>query len=363
MRPAPVLPSPACRALRLARTGALAFLATALVAGGGCKRPPADPQRAASESPGAPKAPKVKIGYLVKQPEESWFQKEWAFAEQAGKEFGFEVVKIGTPDGEKVLAAIDNLAAQGAQGFVICTPDVKLGPAIMARAKQHGLKVLAVDDRFVNADGSPMSEVPYLGISARRIGESVGSALWEELTRRQWKLEETGAIAITYNELETARDRVDGAVSSLLRNGFNSSQVFEAPEKTTDAEGGFNATNVLLTKNPAMKHWLIFALNDESVTGGIRALEGRGFTATDVVGIGINGMAAAATEFQKPAATGFHGSFLLQAKVHGYQGTKMMYDWIARGVEPPLDTRTAGTLVTRDNYKEVYKQNGLEDLL
>ncbi len=61
----------------------------------------------------------VKIGFLVKMPEEPWFQNEWKFAEQAGEKYGFEVVKIGTPDGEKVLSAIDNLAAQGAQGFVI----------------------------------------------------------------------------------------------------------------------------------------------------------------------------------------------------------------------------------------------------
>ena len=69
----------------------------------------------------------VKIGFLVKSPENGWFQNEWKFADQAGKDLGFQVVKIGTPDGEKVVSAIDNLAAQGAQGLVICTQDVKLG--------------------------------------------------------------------------------------------------------------------------------------------------------------------------------------------------------------------------------------------
>ncbi|MET0125594.1 MAG: arabinose ABC transporter substrate-binding protein, partial [Pseudomonas caspiana] len=31
----------------------------------------------------------VKIGFLVKQAEEPWFQTEWAFAEKAGKDHGF----------------------------------------------------------------------------------------------------------------------------------------------------------------------------------------------------------------------------------------------------------------------------------
>src|SRR5580658_63438 len=82
----------------------------------------------------------LKLGFIVKQPEEPWFQLEWKFADEAAKKYGCEIVKIGAADGEKVLAAIDNLAAGGAKGFVICTPDTHLGPAIMSRAKSHDLK-------------------------------------------------------------------------------------------------------------------------------------------------------------------------------------------------------------------------------
>src|SRR3954465_9197132 len=70
---------------------------------------------------------KVKLGFVVKQPEEPWFQLEWKFADEAAKKNGFDLVKIGASDGDKVLAAIDNLKSSGAQGLVICTPDVKLG--------------------------------------------------------------------------------------------------------------------------------------------------------------------------------------------------------------------------------------------
>ncbi|WP_147480292.1 substrate-binding domain-containing protein, partial [Pseudomonas coronafaciens] len=93
-------------------------------------------------------ADEVKIGFLVKQAEEPWFQTEWQFAEKAGKELGFTVIKIAVPDGEKTLSAIDNLAANGVKGFVICPPDVSLGPAIVAKAKAkaNGMKVMAVDD-------------------------------------------------------------------------------------------------------------------------------------------------------------------------------------------------------------------------
>jgi len=40
-----------------------------------------------------------------------------------------------------------------------------------------------------------------------------------------------------------------------------------------------------------------------------------------------------------------------------------MYEWIASGKQPPLDTRTAGTLLTRDNYVQVLTEGGLADEL
>src|ERR1700733_9461418 len=122
-----------CRA-----SGCLPWFFAVLLLCLGCDKPAAT----TTEKTSPPSA--VKLGFIVKQPEEPWFQLEWKFADEAAKKDGFELVKIGATDGEKVLGAIDNLAANGAKGFVICTPDTRLGPAIVARAKSHDLKVIAV---------------------------------------------------------------------------------------------------------------------------------------------------------------------------------------------------------------------------
>lgn len=68
-------------------------------------------------------AENLKLGFLVKQPEEPWFQTEWKFADKAGKDLGFEVIKIAVPDGEKTLNAIDSLppVAQRVSLFVLRT--------------------------------------------------------------------------------------------------------------------------------------------------------------------------------------------------------------------------------------------------
>ncbi len=306
-------------------------------------------------------AAQTKIGFLVKMPEEPWFQNEWKFAELAGKEMGFSVIKIGTPDGEKVLAALDNIAAQGAKGFVICTPDPKLGPAIVAKAKALNMKVLAVDDRFVSADGKPMEAVPYLGISAGKIGERVGLSCMTESQARGWKAAETGVIAISSKELQTARERVEGAAGAMTGKGFPAANIFDSPQKTTDTEGGFNAANVTITQHPNIKNWMVVGLNDETVIGGVRALEGRGFKPANVIGVGIGGAAPAINELKKN--TGFVGAVLLAARQHGYDTSKLMFEWITKNQAPPADTRTAGVYMDRKNYLAVLKEAGLEDLL
>jgi L-arabinose transport system substrate-binding protein len=302
--------------------------------------------------------PRLKLGYLVKQPEEPWFQFEWQGAEKAAAQYGFDVVKLGVTDGEKVMTAIDNLAAVGAQGFIICTPDVRLGPGIMNKARQNDLKVITVDDQLVAGDGRFMTNVHYLGMSASRIGHDVGQELFKEMQRRKWPVEETGLCAITFEELDTARARTDGAIAALKEAGFPADRIFKGAQKTTDIPGSFAAANIVLTRHPAVKHWLVCALNDTGVLGAVRAMEDRGIAAGDVIGIGINGTDCI-DELRKSKPTGFYGSMLVSAPQEGFRTTEMLYHWVKDGTEPPLDTRTVGIFITRENFEQVLKQEGI----
>lgn len=302
----------------------------------------------------------VKIGFIVKQPEEPWFQDEWKFADEAAKEKGFTLVKIGAQDGEKVQSAIDNLGAQGAQGFIICTPDVKLGPGIVAKAAANDLKLMTVDDRLVNADGSPIEDVPHMGISATKIGEAVGEAIVAEIKKRGWDMKEVGAIRVSYDQLPTAVDRVEGALSVLKANGFPEANIFDAPQAKTDTEAALNAATVVLNKNAGIKKWVAVGLNDEAVLGAVRATETVGIPADSMIGIGIGGADSAINEFNKPSATGFFGTVIISPKRHGYETALNMYEWIANDKEPEKLILTAGQLALRDNYEAVRKELGIE---
>jgi L-arabinose transport system substrate-binding protein len=163
---------------------------------------------------------------------------------------------------------------------------------------------------------------------------------------------------ITFDELDTARERTEGAIEAIKATGFPEGRIYKAPQKTSDVPGAFDAANILLTQHPEVKRWLICGMNDSAVLGAVRATEGRGFNADNVIGIGINGTDCIA-EFEKPAKTGFYASALLQAKLHGFQTADMMYNWIKNGTEPPKDTRTTGVLIDRDNFQSVLKDQGI----
>ena len=300
----------------------------------------------------------VKIGFLVKQAEEPWFQDEWRYAEQAAREKGFALVKIGVPNGEKMIAAIDNLAAQKAQGFVICAPDVKLGTAVERAARRNNLKVISVDDRLVDGSGKPNASIPHMGISGYAIGKQVGEGIAAEIKARKWNMAEVGAIRIAYDQLPTAKERTMGAVDALKAAGLPAANIVDAPQSKTDTESAFNAANIALTKNARFKHWVAVGLNDEAVLGAVRAAEGRGIKADAMVGVGIGGAKAAENELNKPAPTGFFGSVMISAREHGYQTSVNMYNWITGKGVPPAEVLTKGMLMTRANQAEVRKQMG-----
>lgn len=143
-------------------------------------------------------------------------------------------------------------------------------------------------------------------------------------------MKSSAVMAITANELDTARRRTSGSMDALKAAGFPEKQIYQVPTKSNDIPGAFDAANSMLVQHPEVKHWLIVGMNDNTVLGGVRATEGQGFKAPNVIGIGINGVDAI-SELSKGEATGFYGSLLPSPDVHGYKSSEMLYNWVTKG--------------------------------
>lgn len=302
---------------------------------------------------GAAPTPPPTIGFVVKMPEQAWFISEMDGASAVGHALGFRVVRIGAPSGESLMAALDILAAQGASGAVICAPDVRLGPAVAARASALGLKLVTVDDRLVDKHGQPITTIPHLGMAAETIGHQVGAAIAEEMTRRGWDKSSVGVLALESRELPTAVARVKGATDALARAGVAPTRVFPAALKTTDTAGAAAAAAPVLAAHPEVHQWAIVSLNEETVLGGVRASEQFGLSPASVIGVGIGGAGAAQAEFSKRSFTGFFGTIAVSSRMHGERTTANLIRWIRTGERPPADTATTGTLMTRANWRQI----------
>jgi L-arabinose transport system substrate-binding protein len=216
---------------------------------------------------------------------------------------------------------------------------------------------VAVDDQFVGPNGL-MKEVHYLGVSARKIGETAAQAALDEMKRRSWDPAEVAVAVITYDQLDTTRERTDAAIALVRAAGFAPGQIHRADSRTGDIPGAFDAANALFVRAGQVKRWLVLGPADNFVLGAVRALEGRGVGSENAIAVGINGTDCI-VEFEKPNPTAFFASVLLAPKKHGYDTVAMLHRWVTTGEEPPLDTRTAGILITRDTFARVLAEQGI----
>jgi L-arabinose transport system substrate-binding protein len=159
-------------------------------------------------------------------------------------------------------------------------------------------------------------------------------------------------MVVSYDELDTIRQRTDGAIEALTAGGFPADRIFKAPTQKLEIPAAMDAASALLTQKSGIRKWIICGGNDSSVLGGVRGTEQHQLTPENVIGVGINGTDCQ-SEFAKEKPTGFYASILPEVWNHGYQTARMVYEWVKDGREPSLDTRTAGVMINRENFRQV----------
>jgi L-arabinose transport system substrate-binding protein len=294
---------------------------------------------------------------MVKRADEPWFQVESKGFEDAANAKGVKAIMMDNKmDPNAFLTNIDNAIAQKVAGIAVCIPDQKMSKAAVDKAKAAGIPIIAVDDSLIDEAGNALA--PYVGMDAKKIGIQVGEWLAEEVNKAGWMKDSSkkvGIAAMTYDQVSVIKDRTDGSRQALLEKceGLKAEQIFEANYKNTDAVGSLEAMQGLITSHPEITNWIIYAGNDEGVVGAVRALEQAGKD-KDAIGCGL-GAGLAKGEFEKEKATAFKASVAISSADHGKICLDLLYDYAVNKTEIPMVTNSSGTIVTRDNYKEVLK--------
>lgn len=248
------------------------------------------------------------------------------------------------------MKAIDNAIANKASGIVTCIPDQTMSQAVVDKANEAGIPIVAADDALQDASGSKLA--PWVGINAYVIGEANGEWLANYAKDNNLVTDpEVGLLIMTMDTVSSCVPRAEGEFDKFteLCPDFDQSKIFKADYDGTTDKGNTAATAVI-TAHPEIKKWLVTGANEEGCVGAARALESAGLDADAcVVGLGAY---MAKDEFKKEGGSCMKASAYFSADSVGAGSVNVLMD-IINGKEPVMETAVDAIVVTPETYKEV----------
>jgi len=279
---------------------------------------------------------------------------------QTAEEFGAGARKFDAKlDPSLGVSLVNDAISAGAQGIAITVPDQTIGPAIAQAAKDAGVVLIATDDSISDADGNP---VPFVGFDGKDMGRKVGEAAAELLTEAGWLEDADKKVGVLSTEVQTlsvCNDRTDNEKIAISAAGVPDEQIFSVPY-TGEALSAQDAAGPIITANPDITHWVVFACNDEGVLGTTNALATAGFEPDSIIAVGL-GAYEACKFWAAEQDSGFKAALFISGMDVGKTAAQVLYDAVVNGITPPAQTFAPTTIVTPDNYQEVMDPISLDN--
>jgi len=341
----------------------LTFLATMLlltvVVLAGCTAVTTSPAAAPAEAPAAaPDAAKPMLVVINKSADQQYFiDLQNSFVDTATA-LGADSKKFDAKlDPNLGVSLVNDAISAGAKGIAITVPDQTIGPAVAKAAKDAGVVLIATDDNILDADGNP---VPFVGFDGKDMGKKVGEAAAKLLTDGGWLTDaakKVGVLSVEVQALSVCNDRTDNAKTAIKAAGVTDAQIFAVPY-TGEALASQDATGPIVTANPEITNWVVFACNDEGVLGALNALATAGVNPDDVIGVGL-GAYEACKPWAAEQPSGFKAALFISGLDVGTTAATVLNDAIVNGATPPAMTVAPTTIVEPSNFKDVFDEISL----
>ena len=292
---------------------------------------------------------KLVVYGIYKSGDQEWFLNEGEAArktvEAAGGEYFYVDVAL---EGQKMLDAIDQAYANGADGIVTCTPDQTMSQNIVDKCNEYGIAVVACDDAL-EVNGEKIA--PWVGIAGYDIGSSCAQWLCDYIEQNNLADDpECGVLIMTMSTVSSCVPRTDGEYAVLSQRFLQfeeGGRLFYADYDGTTEKGNVNAA-AIITGNPQITKWMVMGANEEGIIGCVRALETAGVDANSAcVGMGAY---MAAEEYEK-------GSCLRAAPYFsdvaiGTYSVNTLFD-VIDGKEVEMATAVPAEITTPENYHDI----------
>jgi L-arabinose transport system substrate-binding protein len=274
------------------------------------------------------------IAGIYKLADDPWFVSEANSARSVVEAAGGTFVHMNAGnEGSLYMQLLDNAIAQKVKGVLVCIPDQNLSQVTVQKLKEAGIPVIAVDDPLQNESGTRLS--PWVGIDAYNIGKGAGE--WGANYIKNNNLANDPSFGVMLLTVDTVSSIVPRTVGQLemIKAGVPSlpdARIFRVDVAPGTTERANTSVSAIITGNPAIRKWLVLAINDESAVGAARALEAAGLGAASVA-VGLGGYLAP-DEFAKSGSS-FKAAAYFSARDIGATSAQALIDFIQKGTPIP----------------------------
>ncbi len=300
---------------------------------------------------------KISLVYAQKQGDQEYFIDEAAGAKAKASQLGVDlkVVDLGN-DANKAVSETQNAVSQKANGMIIVPPDPAVGPQVVQLTKAGNVALLSSDDQVCTNGPDPSkcaaaNLLPRVGFSGTQMGTEVGTTAGEDFKKAGWNPADTAIVDAWAQDVTVCTDRVKANEKAFQQaSGGANVRVIEVGTDNTpsDAQNKISAT---VAGNRAVKHWIVMGCNDENVSGGVSAIQNAGYSADDIIGVGL-GAYLACKEWRSSKPTGFKAALFINGTDVGALAVQTMYDYLKNGKAMPTEAFAPTKMVDASNWQQ-----------
>jgi L-arabinose transport system substrate-binding protein len=295
----------------------------------------------------------LEFAILLNRLDEPWYQAEAkGFRERCGELGARALILDNRMDPNITLANMDSALCREVDGIAIVIPEQKMSRIIIDRAFSTDTPIVSLDIKLIDHQNRQLA--PHIGIISSDAGYAAGSWLANRVQDLGWLDNPSftvGVAAMTFNAVWDMKQRTGNCRRALIEktHQLGAESVFEVNYQNADAVGSLLAMQELLTKHTEITHWIVYAGNDEGVTGAVQALEQVGFTG-NVLACGIDA-GQAGLEFTKPEETAYKASIYIDSYQQGRTAAEVLYNTVVHGRPIPAHSVSHYTIITREEME------------
>ena len=287
---------------------------------------------------------------IYKSGTQQYFIDQAAGFTKAAEELGYkaQIINVET-DANLAISAVSDAIAAGAKGIGITAPDQAIGTAVAKAAADAGIPLIATDDPLVDGAGN---DVPFAGFDGVAMGTNVGKRAGELLQASGWlESNDYGVLSVEVQTLSVCNDRTNAAAEQVVAAG-GSADAIKAVSYDGTTDVALSAAGSVITANPDVNKWVVYACNDEGALGAVNALKNAGFAASDVIAVGL-GAYEACRPWKAGIETGFKAALYISGTDVGDAAARALIASIETGAPLPAKSVANTTIVDPATYADI----------